>query len=417
MDLCDEYWSMKTECNDLDTLYRDHSRRVQATLIRLLGDFELAEEAMQDAFVAAVQQWPINGSPDNPQAWLIRTGYHCGINQIRQRSTARRRAHLLLPPEETLDLEPATIQDDALRLLFTCCHPSLNMEARVALTLREMCGLTTEQVASALLMKPTTLAQRIVRAKRKIRDARIPYAVPDSEALPERLPDVLQVIYLVFNEGYSRSMGSQVVDVSLTKEAMRLGKALARLLPSGEVFGLMALMRLNDARRDARQDSAGDLITLDEQNRDLWHQEDIRSGIEWLEQALALTPAGYYTLQASIAAEHSQATSAEQTDWGRIVRLYNALCRRNASPILALNRAVAIAMNGALATGLQLLDELAHHPQMGRYHLFHAAQADLLRRQGQYDAARSAYQQALVLATHDPEKRFLLKRLSELKQP
>ncbi|NAO97728.1 RNA polymerase subunit sigma-24 [Halomonas sp. Choline-3u-9] len=405
---------MSTEPSYVDDLYREHSRRVQATLIRLLGDFELAEEAMQDAFLAAVQQWPVNGKPDNPTAWLIRTGYHCGIDQIRQRSTARRRAHLLLPTDEALDLEPTTIEDDALRLLFTCCHPSLSMEARIALTLREMCGLTTEQVASALLMKPTTLAQRIVRAKRKIRDAHIPYAVPTQEELPERLPDVLQVIYLVFNEGYSRSTGASVVDISLTKEAMRLGNELARLLPQGEVFGLMALMLLNDARRDARQDSDGELVTLDAQDRRLWRQEDIQTGIAWLEQALALTPTGYYTLQASIAAVHAQASRAELTDWGRIVRLYDALCRRFPSPILALNRAVAIAMNGAPDTGLKLLDDIAQHPQINRYYLFHAAKADLLRRQGQHEAARSAYQQALLLVTLDPEKRFLLKRLNEL---
>ncbi|MGO3207275.1 MAG: RNA polymerase sigma factor [Halomonadaceae bacterium] len=410
---------MSTEPSHVDGLYRNHSRRVLATLIRLLGDFELAEEAMQDAFVAAVQQWPVNGKPDNPTAWLIRTGYHCGIDQIRKRSTARRRAHLLLPTEpllaeETLDLEPTTIEDDALRLLFTCCHPSLSMEARIALTLREMCGLTTEQVASALLMKPTTLAQRIVRAKRKIRDAHIPYAVPTQEELPNRLPDVLPVIYLVFNEGYSRSTGACVVDISLTQEAMRLGNELARLLPQGEVFGLMALMLLNDARRDARQDSDGELVTLDAQDRRLWHQKDIQAGIAWLEQALALSPAGYYTLQASIAAVHAQASRAEQTDWGRIVRLYDALCRRFPSPILALNRAVAIAMNGAPDTGLTLLDDIANHPQISRYYLFHAAKADLLRRQGQHEAARSAYQQALLLATLDPEKRFLNRRLAEL---
>ncbi|WP_339935466.1 RNA polymerase sigma factor [Vreelandella glaciei] len=410
---------MSTEPSYVDDLYREHSRRVQATLIRLLGDFELAEEAMQDAFVAAVQQWPVNGKPDNPTAWLIRTGYHCGIDQIRQRSTARRRSHLLLPTErlpteETLDLELTAIEDDALRLLFTCCHPSLSMEARIALTLREMCGLTTEQVASALLMKPTTLAQRIVRAKRKIRDAHIPYAVPTQEELPERLPDVLQVIYLVFNEGYSRSTGASVVDISLTQEAMRLGNELARLLPQGEVFGLMALMLLNNARRDARQDNDGELVTLDAQDRRLWHQEDIHIGIAWLEQALALTPTGYYTLQASIAAVHAQASRAEQTDWGRIVRLYDALCRRFPSPILALNRAVAIAMNGAPDTGLKLLDDIAHHPQISRYYLFYAAKADLLRRQGQHVAARSAYQQALLLVTLEPEKRFLNRRLAEL---
>lgn len=398
----------------LDTLYRNHARRVQATLIRLLGDFELAEEAMQEAFVAAVQQWPVSGKPDNPQAWLIRTGYHCGIDQIRQRSTARRRAHLLLPIEETLELDEAVIEDDSLRLLFTCCHPSLSIEARIALTLREMCGLTTEQVASALLMKPSTLAQRIVRAKRKIRDAYIPYAVPAPDVLPERLPDVLQVIYLVFNEGYSSSMGTAVVDISLTREAVRLGEELTRLLPEGEVFGLMALMLLNNARRDARQNSLGELVTLEDQDRRLWHQTEIRAGIEWLEQALVLTPLGYYTLQASIAAVHAQASSAEQTDRARIVRLYDALCRRYPSPILTLNRAVAIAMHDSPATGLNLLAELANHPRLSHYHLFYAAQADLLRRQGEYEAARCAYQKALALTTQDPEKRFLLSRLTEL---
>ncbi|MBE0403519.1 RNA polymerase sigma factor [Halomonas citrativorans] len=398
----------------LDTLYRTHARRVQATLIRLLGDFELAEEAMQDAFVAAAQQWPAKGSPDNPQAWLIRTGYHCGIDQIRRRSTARRRAHLLLPIEETSEFDDVAIADDSLRLLFTCCHPSLSIEARLALTLREMCGLTTEQVARALLMKPSTVAQRIVRAKRKIRDAHIPYAVPAPDTLPERLPDVLQIIYLVFNEGYSSSNGAAVVDISLTREAIRLGEELAALLPQGEVFGLLALMLLTNARRDARQDKQGGLVTLEAQNRHLWHQKEIHTGMEWLEQALALTPVGFYTLQASIAAVHAQAHDPGQTDWARIVRLYDALCRHYPSPVLTLNRAVAVAMHDSPATGLSLLNELSHHPQLSRYYLLYAAQADLLRRQGNNDAARDAYQKALTLTSQDPEKRFLLSKLAEL---
>lgn len=398
----------------LDTLYRTHARRVQATLIRLLGDFELAEEAVQDAFVAAAQQWPAKGAPDNPQAWLIRTGYHCGIDQIRRRSTARRRAHLLLPMEETSEFDDVAIADDSLRLLFTCCHPSLSIEARLALTLREMCGLTTEQVARALLMKPSTVAQRIVRAKRKIRDAHIPYAVPAPDTLPERLPDVLQIIYLVFNEGYSSSSGTAVVDISLTREALRLGEELAALLPQGEVFGLLALMLLTNARRDARQDKQGGLVTLEAQNRHLWHQKEIHTGIEWLEQALALTPVGFYTLQASIAAVHAQAHAPGQTDWARVVRLYDALCRYYPSPVLTLNRAVAVAMHDSPATGLRLLNELSHHPQLSRYYLLYAAQADLLRRQGNNDAARDAYQKALTLTSQDPEKRFLLSKLAEL---
>ncbi|HCR96961.1 MAG: RNA polymerase sigma factor [Halomonas sp.] len=405
---------MRPKPSLLDALYRTHARRVQATLIRLLGDFELAEEAMQDAFVAAAQQWPAKGAPDNPQAWLIRTGYYCGIDQIRRRSTARRRAHLLLPMEETWEFDDVAIADDSLRLLFTCCHPSLSIEARLALTLREMCGLTTEQVARALLMKPSTVAQRIVRAKRKIRDAHIPYAVPAPEALPERLPDVLQIIYLVFNEGYSSSSGTMVVDISLTREALRLGEELAALLPQGEVFGLLALMLLTNARRDARQDQQGGLVTLEAQNRHLWHQKEIHTGIEWLEQALALTPVGFYTLQASIAAVHAQTHDSGQTDWARVVRLYDALCRHYPSPVLTLNRAVAVAMHDSPATGLRLLDELSHHPQLSRYYLLYAAQADLLRRQGNNDAARDAYQKALTLTTQDPEKRFLLDRLTEL---
>ncbi|HSP32026.1 MAG TPA: sigma-70 family RNA polymerase sigma factor, partial [Halomonas sp.] len=340
----------------IEQLYQRYSRRVQATLIRLLGDFSLAEEASQEAFTAALQQWPETGEPDNALAWLIRTGYRRGIDQIRRNGTARRNAYLIAIPDSMTEAmaEPdeRSIEDDQLRLLFTCCHPSLTMEARVALTLREMCGLTTEQVASALLTKPTTLAQRIVRAKRKIRDAGIPYEVPEAVQLPQRLPSVLQIIYLVFNEGYSRSDGAQVVDVNLISEAIRLGRALADLLPHGEVFGLLALMLLHDARRDARQSPSGELMTLEEQNRKHWDAERIHSGLEWLERALPLTPVGFYTLQASIAAEHAQAPSAETTDWARIVRLYEALYLQQPTPILALNRAVAIAMRDTPQAGL-----------------------------------------------------------------
>lgn len=406
---------------NIEQLYQRYSRRVQATLIRLLGDFSLAEEASQEAFAAALQQWPETGEPDNPLAWLIRTGHRRGIDQIRRQGAARRNAHFITFPdamtEELSEFDERSIEDDQLRLLFTCCHPSLTMEARVALTLREMCGLTTEQVASALLTKPTTLAQRIVRAKRKIRDAAIPYEVPEAAQLPQRLPSVLQVIYLVFNEGYSRSDGAQVVDVNLISEAMRLGRALAALLPHGEVFGLLALMLLHDARRDARQSVSGELMTLEEQDRKRWDSERIRLGLEWLERALPLTPVGVYTLQASIAAVHVQAPSAATTDWARIVRLYEALYRQQPTPILALNRAVAIAMRDTPQAGLMLLDALAEHPQLHDYHLFHAAKAELYRRSGDRHAARLAYQQALALASQLPEQQFLTRRLAELNLP
>lgn len=403
---------------NIEQLYQRYSRRVQATLIRLLGDFSIAEEASQEAFAAALQQWPETGEPDNPLAWLIRTGYRRGIDQLRRQGTARRHAHLIATLEDDTEAmaEPdeRSIEDDQLRLLFTCCHPSLTMEARVALTLREMCGLTTEQVASALLTKPTTLAQRIVRAKRKIRDAGIPYEVPQSAQLPQRLPSVLQVIYLVFNEGYSRSDGEHVVDVNLANEAIRLGSALATLLPHGEVFGLQALMLLHDARRDARQAPSGELLTLEEQDRQCWNLAQIHSGLEWLERALPLTPVGPYTLQASIAAVHAQAPSAATTDWARIVRLYEALYLQQPSPILALNRAVAIAMRDTPQAGLTLLDALAKHPQMHHYHLFHAAKAELYRRAGDRLAALQAYQQALALASQLPEQQFLTRRIAEL---
>jgi len=399
----------------LDQLYRQHSRRVLATLIRLLGDFALAEEAMQEAFTAAVRQWPDEGIPDNPPAWLIRTGHRRGIDQIRRRQTAQHNAHLLAHANEAFpDPGEQTFEDDQLRLLFTCCHPALPLEARVALTLREMCGLTTEQVASALLQKPATLAQRIVRAKKKIRMAGIPYDIPEAGELPERLPGVLRVIYLVFNEGYSRSEGEQVVDVSLAAEAIRLANELARLLPDGEVFGLLALMLLHHSRRDARQDKAGELITLEDQDRSLWDQTHIGTGLQWLEAALARTPTGPYTLQASIAAVHAKAVIAGDTDWARIVRLYGALYQQQPTPVVALNRAVAVAMRDTPAAGLMLLDELASHKVFAGYHRFHAARADLYRRAGNNDEARRCYQQALALVSQGPERRFLERQLRAL---
>lgn len=398
----------------IEHLYRQHSRRVLSTLIRLLGDFDLAEEAMQEAFVAAVQQWPEQGLPDHPAAWLIRTGQRRGIDQIRRRQTSRHYAHLVAPEEAAAGLDERSIAHDPLRLLFTCCHPALALDERVALTLREMCGLTTEQVASALLQKPATLAQRIVRAKRRLRDAGIPYEVPDARALPARLPDVLRVIYLVFNEGYSRSDGAALLDVNLTEEALELGQALTQLLPRGEVFGLQGLMLLHDARREARQGPGGELIPLEEQDRRRWDAARIEQGLGWLSRALALTPTGPYTLQASIAAEHVRAPCAEATDWARIASLYAALHRRQPSPIIALNRAVAVSMRDGPEAGLVLLEALAEHRAIANYHLFHAARGDLHRRAGRPQEARHAYERALALAVQQPERRFLERRLAEL---
>lgn len=400
---------------EIERAYRQHSRRVLATLIRLLGDFTLAEEAMQEAFSAAVEQWPQEGVPDKPAAWLIRAGHRRGIDQIRRRQTARQYAHLVArETEEAVELDEQVIEDDQLRLLFTCCHPGLAPGARVALTLREMCGLTTEQVASALLQRPAAVAQRIVRAKRKIRDVGIPYEVPSADELPERLPGVLRVIYLVYNEGYSRSDGEAVLDVRLSDEAIRLTESLARLLPRGEVYGLLALMLLHDARRAARQKADGELVTLDEQDRSSWDRERIDIGLQWLAYALAATPTGPYTLQASIAAEHARAPRYEDTDWARIVRLYDVLQRQQPSPVIALNRAVAVAMRDGPADGLKLLDELTGQKEIVNYHPFHAARADLLRRAGDREAARSAYECALALTAQGPERRFLERRLAGL---
>ena len=422
--------------SELDTLYQNHSRRILATLIRLLGEFELAEEAMHEAFALALQQWAQDGVPANPTAWLISTGRFRAIDQIRRNQTARRYAPLLADQEEPedeaaeLDYDAPGIEDDRLRLIFTCCHPALATETQLAMTLREMCGLTTEQVARGLLQQPSTVAQRIVRAKRKIRDAGIPYEVPDAEALPARLNAVLQVIYLMFNEAYSSSQGDVIVNVDLAAEAIRLTRLLQALLQSmlqtfsqteapnpsqrADITGLLALLLLQDSRRAARQDDTGRLITLEEQDRQRWNHAQIAEGVQCLNRALTQGPAGIYTLQAAIAALHAQAASYQDTDWRQIVGLYDALYRLSPSPVIALNRAVAVAMCDGPEAGLQLVDELASAGRLQNYHLLHAARADFYRRMGNSAAARDAYEKALALTEQAPERAFLQARLAAL---
>ncbi|MFN3579950.1 MAG: RNA polymerase sigma factor [Pseudomonas sp.] len=400
----------------IESLYQSHSRRVLATLIRLLGDFELAEEALQEAFAAALQQWPEQGIPDNPSAWLIRAGRNKGIDQIRRRQTVRQHQLQQLEVDDLPleGLDERSISDDQLRLIFTCCHPSLATEAQLALTLREMCGLTTEQVARGLLQQPATVAQRIVRAKRKIRDAAIPYEVPEAKALPERLQSVLQVIYLVFNEGYSSSSGDSVVNLDLASEAIRLGRLMSALLPHGDVFGLLALMLLQDSRRAARQDAQGNLITLDKQDRSLWNHGQIDEGVKWLDLAMQRPPIGAYTLQAAIAALHSNAGKTGTTDWAQIVGLYDRLLQLVPSPLIELNRAAAVSMHQGPAAGLKLLDSLERAAALQQYHLLHAARADMHRRAGQVEAARAAYLKAIALTDQLPEQRFLQQRIDQL---
>ncbi|MDO8828317.1 RNA polymerase sigma factor [Methylophaga sp.] len=403
----------------LDRIYQTESRQILSTLIRLLGDFDLAEEAMHEAFAIALQKWEMDGVPDNPRAWLISTARFKAIDQLRRQ---KRFDHSLdtvideLAAEETT-FDEQQIEDDQLRLIFTCCHPALAEEARLALTLREVCGMTTEEVARAFLQKPSTLAQRIVRAKNKIREAAIPYEVPAAEQLPERLQSVLQVIYLVFNEGYSASNGDLLVKHDLASEAIRLGRLLKQLLPEPEVTGLLALMLLQDSRRHARVDANGELITLEDQNRDLWDQQQIVQGCELVLQALASQRFGPFTIQAAIAAVHAEAKSFEQTDWQQIVGLYDALLQYNDSPVIRLNQAVAIAMFEGPGVGLNLIEALLMQGELNHYHLIYAAKADLCRRLQQFDTARLAYQQALALTQQVPEQRFLQRRLAELPAP
>lgn len=399
----------------VECLYRTESRRIFATLVRLLGDFDLAEEALHDAFAAAVEQWPRQGMPANPRAWLVSVGRFKAIDVIRRRARFDASLAMLsqqLDPDQPVVFEE--VDDDRLRLIFTCCHPALSPEAQVALTLREVCGLTTEEIASAFLIAPTTLAQRIVRAKAKIRAAGIPYQVPAKPDLPERLEAVLQVVYLVFNEGYAASAGPSLTRADLSAEAIRLGRLLLELLPDPEVMGLLALMLLQESRRVARTSPTGDLILLADQDRSLWNVEQIQEGQGLVQQALASGPVGAYTLQAAIAAIHAAAPHPSATAWPQIIAWYDLLRQVSPSPIVELNRAVAIAMGDGPIQGLQIVDDLLAQGHLATYHLAHAARADLCRRLGDVSAARDAYQQALALVQQEPERRFLAQRLREL---
>jgi RNA polymerase sigma-70 factor (ECF subfamily) len=403
----------------VERVYRTESRRVLATLIRLLGSFDLAEEALHDAFTAAVEQWTRDGVPDNPRAWLVSAGRFKAIDRIRRR--ARFDASLAeLANELDADAEIApeptdeSVEDDRLRLIFTCCHPALPADAQVALTLREVCGLTTEEIARAFLTAASTVAQRIVRAKNKIRDARIPYQVPSLDELPDRLESVLRVIYLVFNEGYSASSGTALTRHDLSGEAIRVGRLLFEMLPEPEVMGLLALMLLQESRRAARSSPTGELILLDDQDRSRWNHDQIAQGSALVERALASRRFGPYTLQAAIAAVHAEAPDAAATDWTEIVGLYDVLLEMVPSPVVELNRAVAVAMRDGPAVGLRLIDAILERGDLADYHLAHSARAELCRRLGRRAEARAAFERALGLTRQEPERRFLERRLSEL---
>lgn len=403
----------------LDAIYRSESRRVLSTLIRLLGDFELAEEALHEAMTAAMVQWPRDGIPANPCAWLISAGRFRAIDQVRRRARFGSSLDEVedLPRVEAMDpsqLDERHLPDDQLRLIFTCCHPALPSEARIALTLREVCGLTTEEIARAFVTSVATIAKRIVRAKTKIREAGIPYAVPLLNELPGRLESVLQVIYLIFTEGYSASFGTSLTRADLSSEAIRLGRLVLELLPKPEVLGLLALMILQESRRSARTSAEGDLILLADQDRSLWNKDQIAEGVQLVERALASQPYGSYTLQSAISAVHAKALKADATDWNQICGLYDALLRLNPSAIIELNRGVAIAMRDGPAAGLEIIEAILRRGDLDNYYLAHASRADLCRRLGKTEEARESYRRALALARQAPAQRFLEQRLEEL---
>jgi RNA polymerase sigma-70 factor (ECF subfamily) len=403
----------------VEATYRSESRRVLATLIHLLGDFDQAEEALHDAFMAAVEQWPRDGVPANPRAWLVSTGRFKAIDTMRRRARFDESVSELAHRLDGEVMEPAlwdeqSIEDDRLRLIFTCCHPALPADARIALTMREVCGLTTEEIARAFLTAAPTIAKRIVRAKAKIRDARIPYEVPSQSELAPRLDTVLQVIYLVFTEGYSASSGGSLTRPDLSGEAIRLGRLLVELLPEPESQGLLALMLLHESRRGARTSPEGDLVLLDDQDRSLWKRDLIDEGIALVEQAVASRRFGHYTLEAAIAATHAEAPGAAATDWAQIVALYDALLSVNPSPVVELNRAVAVAMRNGPQAGLMLIDGILARGELEDYYLAHSARADFYRRLGEVEQARASYEKALGLARPEVARRFLARRLKEL---
>jgi RNA polymerase sigma-70 factor (ECF subfamily) len=404
----------------LDEVYATESRRILATLIRLLGgDFDLAKEALHEAVIAAMEHWPKDGVPDNPRAWLVTTGRFKAIDRIRQRARfdtdlEEVANNLQVEPFDPSQLDDKHLEDDRLRLIFTCCHPALPSEARVALTLREVCGLTTEEIARSFLTSAPTIAKRIVRAKSKIRDAGIPYEVPPRKDLPERLDSVLQVVYLIFTEGYSASSGPWLTRADISAEAIRLGRLLVELLPEPEVLGLLALMLLQESRRAARTSADGEVVLLEEQDRTLWDRNLIDQGKALVERSLKSRTVGVYTLQAAIAAVHSDAQVAAETDWAEIVALYDVLLQTNPSPMIELNRAVAVAMRDGPAEGLRLIDAILERGDLEDYYLAHSARADLRKRLGRNAEAIESYEQALSLAKQDPARRFLERRLREL---